>query len=56
LFEKIRVVQTVEIFLAFFKIRILHAVNTHPTHAITPNNNCAELPENGRVTPDKMLR
>jgi hypothetical protein len=30
----------------------LHAVNTHPTHAITPNSNCAEPPEDGRVTPE----
>jgi hypothetical protein len=26
------------------------AVNTHPTHAIRPNSNCAEPPEDGRVT------
>jgi hypothetical protein len=32
--------------------RNLHAVNTHPTHAITPNSNCAEPPEDGRVTPE----
>jgi hypothetical protein len=30
----------------------LHAVNTHPTHVITPNSNCAEPPEDGRVTPE----
>jgi hypothetical protein len=30
----------------------LHAVNTHPTHTITPNSNCAEHPEDGRVTPE----
>jgi hypothetical protein len=30
----------------------LHAVNAHPTHAITLNNNCAEPPEDGRVTPE----
>jgi hypothetical protein len=30
----------------------LHAVNTHPSHAVTPNNNCAEPPEDGRVTPE----
>jgi hypothetical protein len=28
----------------------LHAVNIHPTHAITPNSKCAEPPEDGRVT------
>jgi hypothetical protein len=27
-----------------------HATNTHPTHAIAPNSNCAEPPEDGRVT------
>jgi hypothetical protein len=32
--------------------RNIQAVNTHPTHAITPNNNCAEPPEDGRVTPE----
>jgi hypothetical protein len=32
--------------------RNLHAVNTHPTHAITPNNNCAEPLEDGRLTPE----
>jgi hypothetical protein len=30
--------------------RNLHAVNTHLTHAITPNSICAEPPEDGRVT------
>jgi hypothetical protein len=30
--------------------RNLHAVNTHPTHSITPNSNCAEPPADGRVT------
>jgi hypothetical protein len=30
--------------------RNLHAVNTHPKHAITPNSICAELPEDVRVT------
>jgi hypothetical protein len=29
----------------------LHAVNTHPVHAVTPNSNCAETPEDVRVTP-----
>jgi hypothetical protein len=33
----------------------LHAFNTHPTHAITPDNNCAELPEDGRVTPETCI-
>jgi hypothetical protein len=32
--------------------RNLHAVNTHPTHAITPHSNCAEPPEDGRITPE----
>jgi hypothetical protein len=32
--------------------RNLHAVNTHPTHVITPNSFCAEPPEDGRVTPE----
>jgi hypothetical protein len=32
--------------------RNLHAVNTHPTHAITPNSNCAEPREDGRLTPE----
>jgi hypothetical protein len=32
--------------------RNLHALNTHPTHAITPNSNCAEPPEDWRVTPE----
>jgi hypothetical protein len=32
--------------------RNLHAVNTHPTHEITPNNICVEPPEDGRVTPE----
>jgi hypothetical protein len=32
--------------------RNLHAVNTHLTHTITPNSICAELPEDGRVTPE----
>jgi hypothetical protein len=27
-----------------------NAVNTHPTHVVTPNSNCAEPPEDGRVT------
>jgi hypothetical protein len=27
--------------------RNLHTVNTHPTHAVTPNSNCAEPPEDG---------
>jgi hypothetical protein len=30
----------------------LHADNTHPTHAITPNSNSTEPPEDGRVTPE----
>jgi hypothetical protein len=30
--------------------RNLHAVNTQPPHAITPNSICAEPPEDGRVT------
>jgi hypothetical protein len=30
----------------------LHAVNTHPTHAITPNSICAEPPEDGWVMPE----
>jgi hypothetical protein len=30
----------------------LHAVNTHPTHVITPNSFCADPPEDGRVTPE----
>jgi hypothetical protein len=30
----------------------LHAVNTHPRHAVTPNSNCAEPHEDGRVTPE----
>jgi hypothetical protein len=29
-----------------------HAVNKHPTHAITPNSNCAGPPKDGRVTPE----
>jgi hypothetical protein len=32
--------------------RNMHAVNTHTTHAITPNRRCAEPPEDGRVTPE----
>jgi hypothetical protein len=31
--------------------RNLHAVNTRPTHVITPNSIRAEPPEDGRVTP-----
>jgi hypothetical protein len=33
-----------------------HALNTHPKHAITPNNNCAEPPEDGLVTPETCKR
>jgi hypothetical protein len=29
-----------------------HAVNTRSTHAITPHNNFAEPPEDGRVKPE----
>jgi hypothetical protein len=29
-----------------------HAVNTHLTHALTPNSICAQPPEDGRVTPE----
>jgi hypothetical protein len=32
--------------------RNLRAVNTHPTHAITPHSNCAEPSEDGHVTPE----
>jgi hypothetical protein len=32
--------------------RTLHTVKIHPTHAITPNNICAEPPEDRRVTPE----
>jgi hypothetical protein len=32
--------------------RNLHAVHTHPTHALTPNSICAEPPEDGRVPPE----
>jgi phosphoribosylformylglycinamidine (FGAM) synthase-like enzyme len=32
--------------------RNLHAVNTHHTHAVTPNSNCAEPSEDERVTPE----
>jgi hypothetical protein len=28
------------------------AVNTHPTHPVTPNSICADPPEDGRVTPE----
>jgi hypothetical protein len=30
----------------------LHAVNTHLTHAFTPNSICAECPEDGQVMPE----
>jgi hypothetical protein len=30
----------------------LHAVNTHPTQALTPNGICAEPLVDGRVTPE----
>jgi hypothetical protein len=32
--------------------RNLHADNTQPTHAVTPNSISAEPPEDGRVMPE----
>jgi hypothetical protein len=34
------------------QVAVLHAVNTHLTHAVTPNSICPEPPEDGRVTPE----
>jgi hypothetical protein len=31
---------------------IFRRLCTHPTHAITPKSNCAEPPNDGRVTPE----
>jgi hypothetical protein len=43
--------QCLYMFRALLANRNMHAVNTHPTHVITPNYICAEPPEDERVTP-----